>query len=78
MHDHGVLEEAVEELTSRVRVAAVEAEYELIQVGGRMLGAPAAVMSAVEPALHERGDAMHAGKTTCAGSLPWETAVASC
>ena len=57
---HCLLQEAIEQLASRSRSAAVEAEGKFIEVIVQMLMAHGSMMGAHQPALKEGNDVMHA------------------
>jgi len=52
----GLLQEALEQQSAAVRVAAVEAEDPFVEVGGHVLRADRAVQGAHDPALHKGED----------------------
>ena len=59
---HRLLRQAKEKLAAAFRSAPVEAEGELIQVCLRVRRLDAALVGSEQPALHERGDAVHGGE----------------
>jgi len=61
-----LFEEPVEEHASGSRSTAVEAERELVKVCLHVSGLDAALVSAKQPALGERSDAVHARSSSCA------------
>src|SRR5664280_2853207 len=58
----GELEDAVEHHAAAVRSAAVEAEYELVQVALQVGLVDRALVGAQQPALGQGGDAVHSGQ----------------
>lgn len=73
-----LLEQAVEEHPTLARVAAVEAEGELLQVGVEVRGAHPALVGAQEQRLSSEATRWAAGIETCAGSPEPESTVTSC
>ena len=63
----GLLQQPVEEHAAAVRVPAVEAKGELVEVEVELADADPAVVRAEEPALEQRGDAVNAGQVDVCG-----------
>jgi hypothetical protein len=67
----GLLQQAVKQQAARARAAAVEAEDELIEVIVQMPCLHRSMMGAEDPALQQRGHAMHPGQQLVSATL-WE------
>ena len=67
MGDHGLLEQPVEQDSSRARGAAIEAENELVQVGVELGGPDRPLVSTENPALEKRSQPMDPGQ----GDVRW-------